>query len=638
MAAGTAGLIGSESRNWRLETRDWNSCSDITPLLISHLHNMPIHILSDDLAAKIAAGEVIERPASVVKELIDNSIDAGAREIKVEIKNGGTRLIRVADDGTGIPAREVPTAFARHATSKLNSVDDLFNIQTLGFRGEALPSIASVARVTLITRGRDEESGTQVRVDGGKMVEPRVQGAPAGTIVTVEELFKHVPARLKFLKSLGTEAGHIADLIYAYALAFPSLRFSLVNEERLVFQSPGTGAMSDALVKVFGVEIGSQMVEVGNWKSDSSPGDESNHQTIDVRGFISPPHVNRATRKQMYFFVNHRWILDRALQHAVIEAYHTSLMVGRSPIVVLDVLVPPDAVDVNVHPTKAQVRFRDSSAVFTAVQRAVHAAVTGSAPMPAVNFPVPRFPSSPEQTQYAMNLHRPYESPNYQLPTSNPQFPISNDQPAIQPSDQPSNFPMLRVLGQIASTYIIAEGPDGLYLVDQHSAHERVLYEQLRAERAGANVATQELLDPTPVQLTPAQSATFETNRDALAAYGFRLEPFGGDTVLMRAIPTPLSSSLSKGGMRGDPGAALIAILDEMEQGEEPLEKGADARLITSICKSIAVKGGQVLSLEEMRELIRRLEQTSSPRTCPHGRPTAIQLNLGMLEREFGRK
>jgi DNA mismatch repair protein MutL len=507
----------------------------------------------------------------------------------------------------------------------------LFNIRTLGFRGEALPSIASVARVTLITRARDEESGTQIRVDGGKMIEPRPQGAPAGTIVTVEDLFKHVPARLKFMKSTGTEAGHIADLIYAYAMAYPSLRFSLVNDDRLAFQSPGTGERRDALVKVFGVETAGQLMEVG--KSDDSDLQPPT-SNIQVRGFISPPHLNRATRKQMYFFVNHRWVQDRTLQHAVIEAYHTSLMVGRAPIVVLDVLVPPNAVDVNVHPTKAQVRFRDSSAVFSAVQRAVRAMIAGNAPMPSVNFPAPRFTSTPEQTQYAINLHRP------ELPTDNSQLTISapagniapqpSNYPTTQLSNDPTRFPMLRVLGQIASTYIIAEGSDGLYLVDQHSAHERVLYEQLRAERAGATVATQELLDPAPIQLTPAQIATFDANRDALAAYGFRLEPFGGDTVLMRAIPAVMA--------KRDPKAALIAILDELEQGEEPLEKSADARLITSICKSIAVKGGQVLSLEEMRELIRRLEQTSSPRTCPHGRPTAIQLNLGMLEREFGRK
>ncbi len=240
---------------------------------------MPIHILSDDLASKIAAGEVIERPASVVKELIENSIDAGAREIKVEIRNGGQRLIRVADDGNGIPANEVATAFARHATSKLSTVDDLFNLQTLGFRGEALPSIAAVSRVTLITRARGEESGTQIRIDGGKKIDQRAHGAPQGTIVTVEDLFRHVPARLKFLKQPATEAGHIADLINAYALAYPALRFSLVNDERLVFQSPGTGKMFDVLIKMFGIEIANQMIEVSSSKFRDSKF-EMEHETL----------------------------------------------------------------------------------------------------------------------------------------------------------------------------------------------------------------------------------------------------------------------------------------------------------------------------------------------------------------------
>ena len=600
---------------------------------------MTIHILSDDLAAKIAAGEVIERPASVAKELIENSIDAGAREIKVEIRGGGQRLIRVADDGGGIPANEVGTAFARHATSKLNSVDDLFAIQTLGFRGEALPSIASVSKVTLITRARGEESGTQIRVDGSKVLEQHAQGAPQGTIVTVEDLFKHVPARLKFLKMPGTEAGHVADLINAYALAYPQLRFSLTNEDRLTFQSPGTGMLFDALVKVFGIEIAQQMMEIGDSRLESDSIPISNLQSptssIQVHGFISPPNVNRATRKHMLFFVNHRWVQDRTIQHAVIEAYHTSLMVGRAPIVALDIIVPPDAVDVNVHPTKSEVRFRDTSAVFNAVQRTVRAAITGNAPIPSIGVNVPpepqdwqrqTFPASPLQSQWAMNVYRPATEGSGVTPTYPLQPPSANFQPPISNVQ----IPMLRVLGQIASTYIIAEGPDGLYLIDQHAAHERVLYEQLTAERSGATVAVQELLDPAPLQLTPAQAAALEANRAVLASVGFNVEPFGNQTVLLRSVPAVLKAS--------DPRAALVAIVDEMEQGEEPLEKSADAHLITSVCKGIAVKGGQVLSLEEMRELVRRLEQTTSPRTCPHGRPTMIQLNVSQLEREFGRK
>jgi DNA mismatch repair protein MutL len=514
---------------------------------------MPIHILPEDLASKIAAGEVIERPASVVKELLENSVDAGAREIKIEIRGGGQRLIRVADDGGGIPANEVTTAFARHATSKLNSVDDLFNIQTLGFRGEALPSIAAVSRVTLITRARGEESGTQIRVDGGKIVEQHAQGAPPGTIVTVEDLFRYVPARLKFLKTLATEAGKIADLIHAYALAYPSLRFSLVNDDRLLFQSPGTGKMFDVLVKVLGIEVANQMLEVRNWefedeswKLENAPAEQAQPPTsnlqpptsnlqsptfnIQVSGFIAPPSVNRATRKYMLFFVNHRWVQDRTLQHAVIEAYHTALMVGRAPIVALDIVLPPDAVDVNVHPTKSEVRFRDTSAVFRAVQHTVRAALTVHAPIPNLNIGSPIPPRA--ETQLAIDLHRPI--PTGKSPISNLQSPISN---LPSPNHPITQLPMLRVLGQILSTCIIAEGPDGLYLIDQHSAHERVLYEQLMAERASAQVAAQELIDPLALQLTPAQQAALETNRDALVSVGFKFEEFGTQTILLRAVP-----------------------------------------------------------------------------------------------------
>ena len=591
---------------------------------------MTIHILPEDLASKIAAGEVIERPASVVKELIENAIDAGAREIKVEIRNGGQRLIRVADDGAGIPAQEVATAFARHATSKLNSVDDLFNIRTLGFRGEALPSIAAVARVTMITRARDEDTGTQIRVDGGKVIEQRAQGAPAGTMVTVEDLFRHVPARLKFLKTPATEAGHIADLIHAYALAFPALRFSLVNDDRLVFQSPGTGNLFDVLVKVFGIEIANQMLQTSSkvQGSTSEQPETSNLklETIQVTGFISPPNLNRSNRKYMFFFVNHRWVQDRTLQHAVIEAYHTALMVGRAPIVVLDIALPPDAVDVNVHPTKSEVRFRETSAVFNVVQRSVRAALIAQAPIPSVNIGTSFTPRNGEASQLAIDLHRPISTADDRAPTLQ-----SSDHPITQSPTRPlTQLPMLRVLGQILSTYIIAEGPDGLYLIDQHSAHERVLYEQLMAERANATLAIQELLDPLTLSLTPAQHAALDAHRDALASVGFRFEEFGNQTILLRAVPAVMKQS--------DPRNALVQIIDEMEQGEEPLEKSAEARLISSVCKSIAVKGGQVLSLEEMRELVRRLEATTAPRTCPHGRPTMIQLNLGQLEREFGRK
>ena len=310
--------------------------------------SMPIEILPDELASKIAAGEVIERPASVVKELIENSIDAHAQEIKLEVRGGGQRLIRVMDDGDGIPSDQVALAFARHATSKLRSIDDLSRLDTLGFRGEALPSIASVARVTLITRARDEQVGSFIRIDGGRILEHHPHGAPVGSVITVEDLFEHVPARLKFLKAATTESAQIAELIGAYAMAYPHLRFSLVTDGRLAFQTAGSGKLRDVLVKVFGFEVAKQMLEA----------DAGNDEIkTRVSGFISPPAVHRSTRKYLFLFVNGRWIEDRSLAHAITEAYHTALMVGRFPIAVLNIALPTDEVDVNVHPAKSQVRF-----------------------------------------------------------------------------------------------------------------------------------------------------------------------------------------------------------------------------------------------------------------------------------------
>ncbi len=588
---------------------------------------MPIQVLPEELVAKIAAGEVVERPASVVKELIENSLDVGARDIRIEVRGGGQRLIRVADDGSGIPADQVATAFARHATSKIQSADDLFAIRTLGFRGEALPSIAAVARVTVITRASGEDNGSLYKVQAGRTLAHQPHGAPRGTVVTVEDLFQNVPARLKFLKTSSTEAAHIAGLVSAYALAYPRVRFTLVNDGRLFFQSTGSGSRFDVLVKVFGVETARAMLEVDPGVSGETSISEADAPDagITVSGYVSPPSVHRSSRKLQYLFVNGRWIEDRGLGHAVVEAYHTMLMVGRFPLFVLDVHVPPDSVDVNVHPSKSQVRFRDPGQVFRAVQRAVRRALTNAAPLPSLSVPPPTHAgqpfdlrSTPAAVRSAMSLIPPARA----RPAAEPEIP-----PAAPPLA--TALPMLRVVGQIAATYIIAEGPDGLYLVDQHAAHERVLYEQFMAAHAAQSPA-QELLEPQTVNLGPQQWAVYEENRSLFEHLGFRLEPFGGQTLMLRAIPSVLKSR--------EPGAAFVQVLDELVNGEQPLEQDREARLVTSICKNAAVKGGQALSLEEMRVLVRDLERTTSPRTCPHGRPTMVQLNLAQLEREFGRR
>ena len=593
---------------------------------------MSIHILSDDLASKIAAGEVIERPASVVKELIENSLDAGARDIRLEVRGGGQRLIRAADDGSGIFSADVPTAFARHGTSKLSTAEDLFAIQTLGFRGEALPSIASVARVTMITRANEETNGTIFKVENAQTLLYQPHGAPRGTVITVEDLFHNVPARLKFLKSPGAENAHIAELVHAYALAYPQVRFSLVTDGKLVFQTAGSGKLSDVLGKVFGGETAREMIAVTSEADELRADDDAR---VEVYGYITPPSIHRGNRRLQYLFVNGRWVEDRSIAYAVTEAYHTLLMVGRFPLFVLNVQLPPDAVDVNVHPTKMQVRFREPSQVYRTVQRTVRRVLIEKFPVPAFNaFEGNRSDAhfiSPAASASALNLIPPVESTQTALDWNG--APANGALPNA-PASQPAQLPMLRVLGQIASTYIICEGPEGLYLVDQHAAHERVLYDKWMQERE-FTYAAQELLEPLPVELSPAHWAVYESERENLERAGFRIEPFGGQTVLLRAMPALLR--------KREPRAVLIEILDLTDEGGNPIPAieftaaHAEARLIMSICKGAAVKGGQVLSLEEMRALMRDLEKSISPRTCPHGRPTMIQLNLNMLAKEFGR-
>ncbi len=585
---------------------------------------MSIHILSDDLASKIAAGEVIERPASVVKELIENALDAGARDIRLEVRGGGQRLIRVADDGSGILSADVPTAFARHGTSKLETADDLFAIQTLGFRGEALPSIASVARVTLITRARADAHGTIFKVENAQTRLYQAHGAPRGSVITVEDLFHNVPARLKFLKAPGAENAHIAEMVHAYALAYPRVRFSLVADGKLVFQTAGSGALSDVLFKVYGGETARAMLEV---QRVANAADADEQAAIGVYGYIAPPSIHRGNRRLQYLFVNGRWVDDRAIAHAVTEAYHTLLMVGRFPLFALNVQLPPDAVDVNVHPTKMQVRFREPNEVFRAVQRAVRRVLNENFPVPsigsALSFGGERGMTNDEsKTSAALNLIPPVGGQQ----TFSADSALNPHSSALAP--HPSALPMLRVLGQIFSTYIICEGPDGLYLVDQHAAHERVLYEKWMRERE-QNFAAQDLLEPLPLELPPAQFATYESERENLERAGFRLEPFGGNTILLRAVPTLLQ--------KREPRAALVEILDLTDEGGNPIQAEAEARLIMSVCKGAAIKGGQTMTLEEMRALMRDLEKCVLPRTCPHGRPTMIQLNLQTLQKEFGR-
>lgn len=582
---------------------------------------MPIHILPPEISSQIAAGEVVERPASVVKELLENALDAGTHSITIKVEGAGRRLIEVADDGSGIPAGELPLAVARHATSKLSSAADLFHISSLGFRGEALASIGSVARLTITSRTQEGDNGARLRVEGGHAEAIQPTGAPQGSVVRVEDLFYNVPARLKFLKSDSTERRQIDALVTRYALAYPKVRFRLFQENQLSLQTSGNGDRREVLAAIYGVKVARQMLEV-----------LAEDEFICASGFISPITLTRSNRREITFFVNGRWVQDVTLASALLHAYQTLLMVGRYPLATLFLELPPETIDVNVHPAKAEVRFRNPDQVFSGVQRAVRRALLAYSSIPELG-------SGGLWSQAGSRTGAAVLTPWNNDTTAGTQQRWSDEPPlaaqasgtqasGTQASLTPSRVPLLRLVGQVATAYLVAEGPDGLYLIDQHAAHERVLFERFLAERQV--IASQALLEPLAVTFPPSAARLLEEQLPILGSLGFRVEPFGPGTFLVRSVPTLLAN--------GDPAAALRVLVEDFEEDETPLQAETEARLIARVCKRAAIKAGQALSMEEQRSLLSDLEACQSPRTCPHGRPTMILLSVDLLERQFGRK
>jgi DNA mismatch repair protein MutL len=579
---------------------------------------MPIRLLSPEVASQIAAGEVVERPASVVKELVENALDAGAKSISIGIEEAGRSLIEVADDGSGIPTDELALAVSRHATSKLASAQELFSISTLGFRGEALASIGSVSRMTVTSRGVASQIGARIRVEGGQAGPVGQVGVPVGTVVQVENLFYNVPARLKFLKSDTTERRAIDTFVTRYALAYPDVRFKLAEGKKVTLQTSGDRDQRAVLAILYGVDTAKQMLEV-----------IAEEGGLKLSGFISPTSITRSNRREMTFFINGRWVQDIPLNAALTQAYHTLLMVGRYPLASLFLEVEPSAVDVNVHPAKAEVRFREQDRVFSFVQRAVRRALLAYAPVPSL----------PPTTLWGGTSSREYPSETGLIGLD---WTMAGDaiqadetgtsQSAVVEAGQSAfaNIPLLRLIGQIGATYLVAEGPDGLYLIDQHAAHERVLFEKLMLQHEKRNIPSQALLEPTSVTLPPAQTALLGEQVEVLNHFGFEVEPFGPNTFQVRAMPVLFSGS--------DAASALRALVEDFEEDETPLQAELEARLAARVCKRMAVKAGQALSGEEQRALLTDLENCDSPRTCPHGRPTMIHLSVDMLERQFGRK
>ena len=574
---------------------------------------MPIHVLAPNLVSKIAAGEVIERPASVVKELVENSLDAGATQVSIDVRGSGVNSIRVSDNGTGISVDEVEAAFQRHATSKISSLADLENTTSLGFRGEALPSIAHVARVELTTRTGGEVSGTFVCLQEGKVIERSARAHPEGTTLAVRNLFRNVPARLKFLKSSTTENGQITTLVSHYSIAFPEVRFTLVIDGRRVLNTPGTGNLRDVMAEVYGLQTAQALLKI------EKAGREGGTSPV-VSGCVSPPSLSRANRNYISFFVNRRWIQSRSLTRAVERAYEGFIGVGRYPIAMVCLSLPPQSIDANVHPTKREVRFSQEPIIFNTVYGAVRRTLMEKMPIPEVSL----------STQPTTTIGAPSgQSPQQQwwdLPAEEGGSPYVSP-PAVLQSPTSSGLPILRVLGQVATTYIIAEGPDGLYLIDQHAAHERVQFEKVLAQQAQQGVEVQSLLEPLTVELSPRQEQMLDSRMEILARFGFGIESFGERTYLLRSVPAVLV-----GGSIED---ALKEALDSLEEEGDP--GGRYEKLAASLACHSAVRAGQVLTPDEMHQLIRDLERTKSPRTCPHGRPTMIHLSSGRLEKEFGR-
>ena len=642
-----------------------------------------VQILDENTANQIAAGEVVERPAAAVKELVENALDAGARRVLVELEEGGKYLLRVTDDGTGMSREDAVLSLQRHATSKIRSADDLFQITTMGFRGEALPSIASVSQMTLVTKtaGDDEDAGVQIRCAGGTLEEVSEVGARTGTSITVENLFYNVPARLKFLKSSSTELGHIAELMQRFALARPDVSFRLLQSGGEVFASGGGGSQMDACVHVFGRETARHLVPL-------------NHDAAGLRvtGFIGTPAALKTSRSAQHTFVNTRFVRNKAVTRALDEAYKSvqTLHGTRYPAAVVMIDVDPSQVDVNVSPTKTEVRFTREGDIYAAVYKAVGDALMAGGLVPTITQKMnpreaaPASSSSPsvssrerierehptllavpsrpagntrQEPRDMAAFHEAYQERARQAMDEDPfegasspiPLPLAGEGSASAPGVGAASaatgadyrghdLSTLRVLAQTRNMYILAQTDDALVLIDQHIAHERVLYEKLLAgaEGAGGGVPTQRLMMPFTLELSRREVLVIEKRLEDLHRAGFDLEPFGGDSFVVRSVPASVAQKHLKA--QGGPEEVLREIVDELVEKSvsRRLLLPAEEVLITASCK-MAVKAGDPLSFDEMNALVADLLRSENPYTCPHGRPIIVELPNGDLDRKFGR-
>jgi DNA mismatch repair protein MutL len=652
-----------------------------------------IHVLSESVAIKIAAGEVVERPASVVKELLENSLDAGSTRIKIQVEAGGKKLIQVTDNGCGMVRDDALLAFERHATSKIKDAEDLLSVATLGFRGEALPSIASVSRLHLETRAPDEDSGTVVEINGGKIFKVEEAGLPAGTSITIRDLFFNTPARKKFLKAESTELSHIASLVTHYALAHPDKHFELHSATNAVLVAPPVAGSSERVYQVFGKEVLDQLIPVAAvqplehvglpqpppWRRQEEDEERGPVEPGEMRvhGFVSKPEIQKLNRNSIYVFVNGRLIRDRLIQHALTEAYRNILPPTVYPVVLLFLELPSGEVDVNVHPSKTEVRFRQQSVLHDFVRDSVRAALMKARPVPqfmteinahptaspsltpgshsgagrtpyasaeaqafALQAPVP--PPVTERFHFgvdgiavdgnaALSLVRAPQivSEAIENDTCAPPLPEDPDSELANDSLAPS-LASLRPLGQIRESFILAVNHEGLWIVDQHVAHERVLFEKVLKQRAAQKVESQRLLMPLVLELTPAQQAVFAEISEELNQNGFEAEPFGARSVAIKIAPAGVEAAQIE--------HMLHELLDQFSREEQVLNmEKVRARIAASIACHAAIKVNMPLQQNKMEWLLAELAKTECPMSCPHGRPVVLRYSMKDIQKAFKR-
>ena len=604
--------------------------------------------LTSDVVTKIAAGEVIERPSSVVKELLENSIDAGATRIEIDLEQGGTELIRVVDNGCGIDAEDLPLAFASHATSKLVTADDLFDIHTLGFRGEALASIGSIGHVTLQSWPAAAMRGHEIRCEGHKLSEVRPWGGSPGTRIEVRHLFYNVPVRKKFLKSIGTELGHVTETVTRLSLANPSLHLVLRHNGKMVYDIPASANLKDRIGLFYGAEIRDALYAV-----DSGPG------PVSLHGYIADPKCDRGNAKLQYLFLNGRWFRDRSLGHGFQEAYRGLLMTGRYAIGFLYLRVPPNTVDVNVHPTKAEVRFRENALIYSLVRGTVKNRLMEENLIPQLRIPEqeqepprdfreflppPQWSLNPPTSTIPQSLFGPRREAAEQTPAPweeldrGAQFSTPKPAESILVSAPEAAAPDLSSLPalspgsalQVHDSYIVLETTDGMLVIDQHALHERILFEQLRKRIREGKLEVQNLLIPEPIDLPPEQAAIVLDFKDQLAELGLDVSEFGGTTILLSSYPTLLS--------RRPPFEILQGVIDYLVSKDRPPTKEIllDHLLATMACKA-AVKAGDRLTQEEITHLLELRKMAEDSHHCPHGRPTTLLFSRKQLDKQFGR-